>query len=204
MQSISAVGHQYHIEFTNNASQTVPAYGVIKITGVQPDQTDGRPVLQASRPDAYGSQYLHFINGPASVKSGDNGFCADPAEGLLLALTAGQGCSSVSFSDPWGPIPNSFNLTRYSGGFQVIGSFSKTLILVKQLPMTWIEGYTTGISVNGMVTVEIWSGGQDSTYNVSASIPWGINLNANARVRCEVSSYANGVPQWEVTAAACS
>lgn len=63
-------GLQYH-PFRNDANTAVPAYGIIKITGI--NTTEGMTSLTGAQPDANTGGYA--VNGPCEVAAGKYGQC---------------------------------------------------------------------------------------------------------------------------------
>jgi hypothetical protein len=191
------------LEFRNDSSQTVPAYGVLRLTGLTVIEP-GRVVLLADLPDAYGCQYRAAVNGPAPVAQGKYGACARGA--FIPALyEVADGVPMVG--ERWGPRPGSWKLWKHTGGFAVVGvtRSSAGLVLVQPAAMLSLLGKTDALHSRGAAgTVSIFAGplgGETDTllnltgvYNRFGDVP------AGKWVRCVWNDQGN---DWELLAAEC-
>lgn len=156
------------IPFRNDSGETIPAYGIIKITGTV--EVDGRIVFKAEKPDTYGSQYMHWINGPTPVASGSNkyGVCFHPASPTWVKYATGDG--TPAFGESWGPVDSSWELKKHVGGFQILGAHEDGRVLVVQSPLLIAFGKTdSSLAKDSAGTISIWHGTTgsetDSTHN---------------------------------------
>lgn len=103
--------------FKNLSRETIPPFAVVWIdgAGVRPDQS---PYLEARKPDWFGGQWLHFLNGPVSVEPEEFGACTSvfPA---MAAFDSEDG--EPSPGEMWGPRADDWTLRKNAGGFRVVG-----------------------------------------------------------------------------------
>lgn len=113
------------IPFRNDSGQTIPAYGVMRITGVA--VVEGMPVLTVNQPD---NQFhrTFLLNGPvdipASGASTSYGTAQDgsyPAFALFDDSTLPAGQSDPKLGDHWGVDNGSWKLSYGREGFYVLG-----------------------------------------------------------------------------------
>lgn len=112
------------IPFRNDSGQTIPAYGVMRVTGVTVVQ--GMPVLTVDQPD----QKFHrtfLLNGPVDVPGGSSGNYGTAQDGSYPAIalyddsTLPQGQNNPNLGDHWGADQNSWKLVYGREGFYVLG-----------------------------------------------------------------------------------
>ena len=168
--------HQFEslgwVEFINNASSQIPAFGVIRITGVTVVEA-GRVVLAGAQSNTYGAQYHHAINGPNPVNAGKYGMCSFSSP-IPAYYDSADG--TPAFGEKWGPRDATWKLKKNTGGFLVIGTTNETkhLALVVPDPFLDFRGVAdAAIAADAAGTVSIWyrSGATaftDSTVNVTA------------------------------------
>jgi hypothetical protein len=113
------------IPFRNDSGQTIPAYGVMRITGVA--VVEGMPVLTVDQPDDQFHRTF-LLNGPvdipASGESTGYGTAQDgsyPAFALFDDSTLPGSQSSPNLGDHWGVDNGSWKLSYGREGFYVLG-----------------------------------------------------------------------------------
>lgn len=124
------------MEFRNVSSEEVPPFGVVHITGTV-TAGPGRLLLEGDKPDAYGSQWSHYINGRLPVPAGQDGLCAVPC-GPVIARLAPD--TTVEPGTPCGPLPDSWHLHPKIGGFQLLGNAEGGRVLVTRMPLLRVRG----------------------------------------------------------------
>lgn len=144
--------------FYNEHDTAVPSYAAMKITGMRPD---GRP-FTVTQSTEYGAQYMHLINGPRAVGPQESGVAVERWPAWALCDT-NDGTPAVG--EFWGPVPDSWKLRKYVGGFQVVGipgsenTDRNGLALVTPAPMLMFVGKTDGEFTAGSTgTVIVWHG----------------------------------------------
>ncbi len=157
----------YNIAFRNDSGEQIPAFGVFKVTETIVI-TDLGQVLKAAKPDTYGSQYIHFVNGPQPVDDTKIGYCANPSQPVFAKYDTG---STPANAELWGP-DSSFDLKPDVGGFQIIGGVISGRVLVVQAPMIIFLGKTDASHDKAAAgTVSVWDGTlgseSDSTKNIT-------------------------------------
>ncbi len=146
------------LEFLNQNAGTIPAYGVVRVTGVSIVEA-GRVVLTVDQPNAYGCQANCFINGTVAVSAGQYGSCM--RAGALVALydTAD---GTPAFGDAWGPRSGTWKLKKNTGGFFCLGPPTNSglgLALFAPLPMLSFRGQPTAdVAAGASGTVNIYAG----------------------------------------------
>jgi len=187
------------LPFRNDASETVPAHAVVRITGAVLAE-DRRTVLTGEQPGSTFAR-IYGVNSATPVGAGRRG--ALTLNGPAFAIydngppAAGEG---------WGPKPGSWKLHRGYYGFSIQGGVNteKGIALAMLSPIDHLEGKASGsISADGTGTVDVWTGenpGADTTWNVMAwnRYDTAAAISSGKRVGC---SWNGNV--WVVRAAEC-
>ena len=168
------------LEFQNSNSSRVPAYGVVRATGVSLVEP-GRAVTTADQPNTFGCQSNCFINGPTPVDSGRFGYATRTAP--IIALYDGTD-GTPACGDAWGPRSGTWKLKKNTGGFFVLGvtNTALNLVLVVPAPMLTFRGKTTAAAINkgSSGTVNIYTGALGSETDSGQTMPNVYNRFANA------------------------
>jgi hypothetical protein len=191
------------VEFRNDAGETIPAFGIVRLTGIAAiDAT--RVVLTAAKPNVFGCQHNAAINGPTAVSSGRYGVCTRAAVDVALYDTAD---GTPAFGEKWGPRDGSWKLKKNTGGFSVLGPTNpdQGLVLVSPAPMRMFVGKTDGThNKGGSGTISIYAGTLGSETDTGLNMTGVYNrfatLTSGKWVRCEWNE-TDGA--WEITAAEC-
>jgi hypothetical protein len=161
-------------------------------------------VLTVAKPNTYGSQGLHALNGPQAVAAGASGLCtfAMPAPAVYETSDG-----TPAFGEKWGPRDGSWKLRKNTGGFQIAGSPDAThgVVLVVASPMLSFVGKTDADHDKGATgTVSIYAGSLGSESDTGANMTDVYNRFADIAsgkwVRC---AWNHDGQQWELTAAEC-
>ena len=186
-------------EFVNSSSGTIPAYGVVRGTGVSIIEP-GRVVMTVDQPNTFGCQTQCFVNGPAPVAAGNFGYAC--RTGLLVALydTAD---GTPAFGQAWGPRAGTWKLKQNTGGFAVIGVTNSSigLALVSPAPMLTVRGKTNSGSIakGATGTVNIFAGLLGSETDTGQTLSNVYNRYANASANKWVTCGWNFENQgWEL------
>jgi hypothetical protein len=168
-------------EFVNNNAAQVPAYGLLRATGVSIVEP-GRVLLSADQPNTFGCQANCFVNGPVPVSSGKYGYCTKGAPVVALYDTAD---GAPAFGDAWGPRSGTWKLKKNTGGFFCLGGPTNAtlgLALFAPLPMLTFRGKTTAAAINkgSSGTVNIYTGALGSETDSGQTMPNVYNRFANA------------------------
>lgn len=192
-------------EFRNIAGETIPAFACLKITGVLPDEDEQQIAFRAEKPDGYGAQYRHMLNGPVEVPSGAFGVCtaAFPA----WALYDGGGAPDPA--GVWGPVAGSWSLHKNVGGFLSLGTGVDGRLLVVRAPLLQLRVTLDGELAHGG-TAEAspfaWDGStwtEDASHTVTVREAIGIDEPIEAGTVC----WCVYEPTWDgfvVVSAECS
>lgn len=153
--------------FRNDAEEAIPAYGVLRITGTV--EVVGRQFLKAAKPNTYGSQLSHYVNGPLPVASGKYGECMVPLSPIAAHYDSADG--TPAFGESWGPRASTWKLKKNTGGFKVLGLIDSTqhLVLVQQEPFLTFRGKANAdIAAGALGTASIYYQSALGTYSDSS------------------------------------
>lgn len=177
----------WEIPFRNNSGETIPAFGVIRCS--DSEAVEGRTVIIAEKPNTYGSQYLHFFNGPIDVPAGGYGSCTSSFPAL-----AKFNSGSFSTGDLVGPVDDSWSLDADSRGFVVVGvSGGGGALVVNRLPMLAFTGrFNATVAKGATEDVSVYVGGIDTGYDIADVLAVSDGFGTSDNVNCTLM---NGV--WE-------
>jgi hypothetical protein len=193
-------------EFRNDSGEEIPAFGCVRITGMT---TRGdRNLLTVSKPNTYGAQYSHRINGPLPVGIGAYGICCIGPQVAALYDTAD---GSPIFGDRWGPRDATWKLKKNTGGFQILGNLdtSNGICIVSPCPMLEFVGKTdAAVTKSSSVTVSIWTGASgaesDSGVNMTSVYSRYADVGTGKWVRCAINLQGTMATAWELIDAECT
>jgi len=189
-------------QFRNDSGEPVVPFGVLRITGATTH--NGFETLVIARPNAYGAQYLHALNGPVEVASGAFGLCllGQPA---YAAYNSGDGVPA--FGEMWGPQSGTWLLRKNTGGFLVMGNADQAhqIVLVAPAPMLSFIGKTDAAHAKGATgTISIYAGAlgaeTDTTIDMAGVYNRFADLDAGKWVRC---AWNGNAQSWELVSAEC-
>lgn len=193
----------FPLEYRNDSGETIPAYGIVRITGIIIPEP-GRVLLTVAKPNVYGCQYQCAINGPVPIGAGKFGNCSRETFAAALYDTAD---GPPGIGERWGPRDGTWKLRRNTGGFAVVGTTKAAtgLVLVQPAPMLSFVGKTDIAHAKGVTgTVSIHAGTLGSETDTTADMTGVYNRYADVAsgkwVRCEWNGQYN---DWELVAAEC-
>lgn len=196
-------------EFYNESGEQIPAFACMRITGMM--TLGGRNIVKVAKPNTYGSQYMHRLNGPLPVEIGKYGICTRSAGAAALYDTAD---GTPAFGERWGPRDATWKLKKNTGGWMVMGNADATngVVIVQQAPMLSFHGVTDAAhnkDAGGTVSIHYRSGATaytDTTVNMSSVFNAFGNVASGKDVRCQWDDdgTTSGVGWWEIVAAECS
>ena len=167
-------------EFVNNGASQIPAYGIVRATGVSIVEP-GRVVLTVDQPNTFGCQANCLVNAPAAVNAGKHGYATRSGPLVALYDTAD---GTPAFGDAWGPRNGTWKLKKNTGGFFALGvtNTSSGLGLFAPLPMHTFRGKTTAASIakGSSGTINIYTGALGSETDSGQTMPNVYNRFANA------------------------
>lgn len=153
--------NRWTIPFKNDSAESVPPFGVMRVTGIE--TIGGRPIVKIGKPNTYGSQYSHYVNGPIEVAAGAYGTCTN--EFPALAATNG----TASGGQLWGPRDDSWELEPQTGGFITVDLFGSGVAIVNRFPLLAFEGqYDADTAQGASGTVSIYWQGSDTGENMTS------------------------------------
>lgn len=195
------------IQVRNDSGQTIPAFGIMRITGSEVVERASRFIV--SRPDGtYRQTYL--VNGPRAIESGRNGTGYFATQSPVWALWD-SGSDTPAVGDMLAPIKDSFKLTNYGYGFRVVGKNETSpfrIVMVLQEPpqglyvqlnedLAYQDSATAkvllfegmGTTTDSVMTVEVYDGLLESAQKVVSGAKMDVVLRGG---------------KWLGTAAKCS
>lgn len=157
------------IQFRNDSAYQVPAFGILRITGFNTSDPE-QPFFTIDRPNTYGSQYLHAINGPLAIEANGYGECTLGQYNTALYDTS-DGTPAVG--EMWGTRSGTFMLKKNTGGFVVLGVIYSTygMVLVAPDPMLQLVAVPSAfVQHSASGTFSIWAGSPGSEADTSQTI----------------------------------
>ena len=112
----------YDKTFVNESGETVPPYGVLKITGWEADRNE-RDHFTATKPD--GSDGIFLLNSMFPVPDGKIGHLTDH-NGMRAKVSGG----TPENGEVWGPEDGSWGLVKDAPGFKIVGDFAAGAVRV--------------------------------------------------------------------------
>ena len=185
--------------FRNDATEVVPPFAVLRITGVATVQ--GQQVLTVGKPNDTFTRY-YAINAGGNVGVGKLGECTmSPACVVRTESVSGGTGSFGARSGQWG-------LEANRPGFTGIGLWTNTrgLYLLKafQEPVSTLLGKTDAQIVAdsaGTVSVHFQASGSASEYDVQGRLIWMHGSEAISANKQVLMQYIDGL--WVITGAEC-
>jgi hypothetical protein len=191
------------IEFRNDNANGVPPFGILRVTGTT--ILANREILTCDQPNAYGSTYLHFINGPATVASGKTGKCFN---GFPVSAAFDIGDGTPAFGSMWGPRNGTWLLKKNTHGFRVVGLPDQVngVVSVIREPMLTVRGTIAadaGPDTNSTLTVYTGAYGSEVTTsqtisNVRNSSDCTLKSGGGAKIHTAFYTPDNGTWQFDV------
>lgn len=150
------------VRFYNDSGGTIPAYGIMRLTG---DSTNkGWLVVSKPNSDFYA---LYLVNGPDEV-----GYRADARGSFLMGDTASMWDRKALYNDAatpgvgqsWGVKNNSWELHQHGPGFIILGDADGTKVSVMQyIPLEVLVKRTAGsLAADGSGEFEVHGGASGS------------------------------------------
>lgn len=155
------------VTFRNDYAGTVPAYGVLRVTGLV--SSDDVQVYKVDRPDTSFAR-LYLVNGPEDVAQNAFGWGTWlwHADWVLY-----DDADTPAFGESWGPQASSFKLKKWRYGFTIWGAAtggSTDRVMASQM---WVNEFLcksdSSITAGSTGTVSVYDGNNaDTTINVSS------------------------------------
>lgn len=153
-EGLAAVGSGGVFRFKNTASETLPAHGVMRVTGVT--TVNGVYHLSAAKPNLTWYE-TYYVNGPSDVLQNATGICYKLFGGsLTIPVLYDSGLGSPSAEQFWGPKNNQWSLAPDRYHFRILGSAGTGLVFASQEFDGTVEGYCGDpLSAGGSQTMTI-------------------------------------------------
>lgn len=187
------------VSFRNDSSETVPAFGCVRITGMT--QRDGLPVYTGDKPSTT-FQRLYLVNGPIQVAAGKYGQATFEPQYVLV------GSGTPAYAEGWGPKPSQWGIYKGYYGFTIHGDYDsdKTIVFASQYEVNAVHGVADSnisASSTGTVSVYTYEGGTtvtDTTCNITALHRFDQSTQVSSSKRVFCSWVGTG---WMITQAEC-
>lgn len=152
------------LRFRNDYSGTVPAWGLMRVTGTTTIQREF--FYTTNRPDAT-YRWLYIVNGPNDIATGKIGWCTRLfVEGHVLYDTG----ATPAYGERWGPKADSFLLWQHRPGFFIMGgttgSGATSRVIALQIPPgeVRLQNDSGGaVAAGGSATLGIYGGAAGTT-----------------------------------------
>lgn len=161
-----------YVPFKNVNAGTVPAYGVMRITGAT--IVDTFPYLTTDQPDST-YRWLYLVNGADPVATNAFGWGVWLHHADYALYDTGSG--TPAYGDEWGPTASSWKLQKYAPGFWVMGgnntsvSGSERTVCVQVPPAEVLVKNATGSAIaaaaSGTFTLEGGTAGSEATLSMT-------------------------------------
>lgn len=155
------------VTFRNDYAGTIPAYGVVQITGVA--SSDGVQVFTVDRPGS-ALYRLCLVNGPEDVAEDAFGWGTFlwHADWVLY-----DDADTPAFGESWGPQNASFKLKKWRYGFTIWGAPTGGTTDLVMASQDWVNEFLckadADIAAGSSGTVSVYDGNDaDTSINVSS------------------------------------
>lgn len=200
--------------FKNESSEQIPPYGVMRVTGFDVTTDPEYPRLLVNKPNTYGAQYSHAINGDLCVEAGQIGECT---LGGISAAKYDDGDGLPVFNQMWGPRDATWKLKKNTPGFRVlaIANLTRKLVLVQREPFLRFSGKTNGTIGNktlGTASIYYRNGSSSAPYYTDTTVDTPSlsvlnnldgDLDADTDIECVWDPLNDGTEQWKIVQADC-
>lgn len=155
------------LRFYNDSGETVPAFGVMRVTGA------GSSYLTIAKPNTT-FQGLYLVNGsrPIIAQRFGRGKYLTADENGRRRFAIYNPANAPAVGESWGVIANSWWLGKNGPGFYITGKYDGTKVDVIQYPVTQVIGTAdSNVGSTGTTTVSVYGGAagseSDSTFNIA-------------------------------------
>jgi hypothetical protein len=151
------------IAIRNNSNETIPAFGVMRITGANVDNS-GQSYLTVEKPNANFETY-YLINGPFQISVGKYGVATDQYPCYALY---NDGDGAPSYGQSWGAKNAQWKLGINRDGFDILGNPTNGRVLVRQHKVTQLKGkLAADINSGSTASATVWIESGASEYSVT-------------------------------------
>jgi hypothetical protein len=190
----------FPVPFYNDSGETIPAYGVMRVSGVQ---TRGAvPVITVNKPSGT-FQRLYLVNGPLPVSGSSS---QEPNFGTWAseaAFVLYDDSNTPAYGEEWGPSNGSWEIKKYRYGFHILGGATggdTDIVGVRQGIVSEFYGQTDGAHNKGSTgTISIFDGNNSDTTDNMASVQ---NRYGNVATTKKVTVRCHG-GVWQIVSAEC-
>lgn len=164
------------VKFQNTASETAPAWGLMRIT----TPTSGAEYLSCAKPDST-YRWLYMVNGPKDVAPSSYGYghflTAETfsfRRGYVLYDTG----ATPAYGEEWGPKDDSWLLWQHRPGFLIIGATKGSgsaarLVALQQHPgeiLVYNAGSAIAAAGSGTATLYGGTSGSESSLGMTVTV----------------------------------
>lgn len=154
--------NNWETTFKNDSGETIPPFACMRVKGVEA-LSGNRIAIKMGKPDTYGSQLSHYINGPIEVANGKYGSCTNVFPAIVKA-----GSGTLTNGTLWGPRSGGWTIEKETGGFVVVSEHSSGFAIVNRLPMLAFTGrFDADVAQGATGTVSVYWHGSDTGQNIT-------------------------------------
>jgi hypothetical protein len=186
------------VPFRNDNSGTVPAYGLMRVTGMA--TVEGKTLFTIDKPNTSFNR-LYLVNGPTEVLTGKRswGYWLWHADYVLYDTG-----NTPADGESWGPQDNTWTLKKYRYGFTIMGGNTGTgaasrTIAVQHEVLAFTGKTDASHAKSATGTISVYDGNDvDTSINVASVKNKYADLDSGKWVDV---SWRGG--NWELTAGEC-
>jgi hypothetical protein len=181
------------IAFRNDNSGTVPAYGLMRVTGMA--TVEGKTIFTIDQPNTTFSR-IYLVNGPTEVLTGKRSWGTWLWHADYVLYTA----ATPAYGETWGPTNATWTITQHRPGFYIMGgntgtgSASRT-IAMQSIPEQVFGKADAAIANAASGTVRVYGGTPGSEADTGLTIASCYNYGADIADEANVSvGWLHGKP----------
>ena len=194
--------------FRNTTTETIPAFGVMRVTGVE-ETVEGFIRYTVAKPNT-NFQTHYMINGNHAVPAGEDGRCTTLSQAYRVAYNSSSGTPTIG--GEWGAKSGQWTLEKYRPGFIIEGGVKSTggvdTIIARQFEKTSLLAVNNyELEQGGSAVFVPWfrktdnSGWEASEYSLTC-YDWFMNSSETMEPGYACKIELQGV--WTLTAAYCA
>lgn len=191
----------FPIPFRNESGETVPAYGVMRVTGVE--FVASVPLIIVAKPST-AFQRMYLVNGPMQVSGDSNqdrrGFGTWLSDAGFVLY---DDSNTPAYGEGWGPSASSWKIKKWRYGFTILGGATggdTDIVAARQDIVNEFYGQTDGAHNKGSTgTISIFDGNNADTTDNQTSVT---NRYGNVATTKKVTVRWHG-GTWGIVSAEC-
>lgn len=160
---------QRKVQFRNTSGEIIPAYGVMRVTGVE--LKAGLPIITVAKPSTTFDR-LYLVNG--SMRVGSASTCRGVGTWLYEGGYALYESGTPAYGESWGPKDGQWSLAKWRYGFTIWGATTGSIgsgtarVIAVQAEVNEVYGQTNGaMALDGTGTVDLYDGNNTAITSTS-------------------------------------